>query len=339
MEVKLENIMYIFNKIGYKPKAQPTQKELSEAQNALKSLKMKMAAAPKKPAPKPQSNNNRFVPTFDIEEQMMNQGMGMNYGGQMGGYGGGYGGQMNNMYGGNTGNMRSVPQKAVNKPAAKKPVNNNFGGGFNNNFKGGYSGGGMMDNRPIGGGMDMGMNPEEGEPTSPCPHCGRSFVATALAKHTKICQKVFQKKRKAFNTQKQRMIDGEHASLMKQGQMMEKKNAKLNPKNKGGIPKWKLQSMEFRQICRGGEPPKIGKGGLSSKGGKGNIQQSYTPSVITDSFIPCKFCNRRYNDEADHKHLPGCERRYKEAQMINKLQKKPAGNSMNVKRGGVRGKK
>ena len=233
-----------------------------------------MAAAPKKPAPKPQSNNNRFVPTFDIEEQMMNQGMGMNYGGQMGGYGGGYGGQMNNMYGGNTGNMRSVPQKAVNKPAAKKPVNNNFGGGFNNNFKGGYSGGGMMDNRPIGGGMDMGMNPEEGEPTSPCPHCGRSFVATALAKHTKICQKVFQKKRKAFNTQKQRMIDGEHASLMKQGQMMEKKNAKLNPKNKGGIPKWKLQSMEFRQICRGGEPPKIGKGGISSKGGKGNIQQS-----------------------------------------------------------------
>ena len=36
---------------------------------------MKMAAAPKKAAPKPQSNNNRFVPTFDIEEQMMNQGM------------------------------------------------------------------------------------------------------------------------------------------------------------------------------------------------------------------------------------------------------------------------
>ena len=92
-------------------------------------------------------------------------GMGMNYGGQMGGYGGGYGGQMNNMYGGNTGNMRSVPQKSVNKPAPKKPVNNNYGGGFNNNFKGGYSGGGMMDNRPIGGGMDMGMNPEEGEPT------------------------------------------------------------------------------------------------------------------------------------------------------------------------------
>ncbi len=319
------------HKIGYKPKPQPTQKELTEAQNALKSLKMKMAAAPKKPAPKPQSNNNRFVPTFDIEEQMMNQGMGMNN--KIGGYG--FNNNMNNNMVSNTGGMRNAPMKNANKPAPKKQNNYSFGRAqYNNNFQGG-----MMDNRPIGGGMDMGMNPEEGEPTSPCPHCGRSFVATALAKHTKICQKVFQKKRKAFNTQKQRMVDGEQASLMKQGQMMEKKMEKMNPKNKGGIPKWKLQSMEFRQICRGGAPPKIGKGGLSSKGGKANMQQSYTPSVITDSFIPCKFCNRRYNDEAYHKHLPGCERRYKEAQMRNKLQKKPAGNSMNVKRGGVRGKK
>ena len=302
---------------------------------------MKMANAPKRPAPKPQMNNNRFVPTFDIEEQMMNQGMGGNMGM---GYGGGNMGHNMNYGGGNyntAGNLRSVPQKSQNKPVAKKQQN--FGGGFNNNFKGGF-GGGMMDNRPIGGGMDIGMMPEEGEPTSPCPHCGRKFVANALAKHTKICQKVFQKKRKAFNTQKQRIIDGEHASLMRQGQMMEKKMAKSNQNNnKGGIPKWKLQSMEFRQICRGGfgGPVQIGK---SSKGGvkgksTGMQQQSYTPSVITDSFIPCKFCNRRYNDEAYHKHLPGCERRYKEAQMRNKLQRKPQGNSMNVKRGGVRGKK
>ena len=314
---------------------------------------MKMANAPKRPAPKPQGNNNRFVPTFDIDEQMMNQGG--NFG--MGGYGNnmGYGG--NNMGYGNpnigktgnyntAGNLRSVPQKSQNKPVAKKQQN--FGGNFNNNFKQNNFGGGMMDNRPIGGGMDIGMMPEEGEPTSPCPHCGRKFVANALAKHTKICQKVFQKKRKAFNTQKQRIIDGEHASLMRQGQMMEKKMAKSNQNNnKGGIPKWKLQSMEFRQICRGGfgGPVQIGKGGKGS--GKGGLkgkgvgmqQQSYTPSVITDSFIPCKFCNRRYNDEAYHKHLPGCERRYKEAQMRNKLQKKPQGNSMNVKRGGVRGKK
>ena len=299
---------------------------------------MKMANAPKRPAPKPQLNNNRFVPTFDIEEQMMNQGMG-------GGYGMSYGGNMgmgnkgNFNTGGNLGGNHNIQHKTQSKPVAKKPQN--FNSGFNNNFRGGF-GGGMMDNRPIGGGMDMGMNPEEGEPTSPCPHCGRKFVATALAKHTKICQKVFQKKRKAFNTQKQRIIDGEHASLMRQGQMMEKKMAKSNQHNKGGIPKWKLQSMEFRQICRGGfgGPVQIGKsskGGVKGKSSAG-MQQSYTPSVITDSFIPCKFCNRRYNEEAYHKHLPGCERRYKEAQMRNKLQRKPQGNSMNVKRGGVRGK-
>ena len=146
------------------------------------------------------------------------------------------------------------------------------------------------------------------------------------------------------------MVDGEQMSLMKMGQKEMARNTKLknNQMGKGGIPKWKLQSMEFRQICRGGfggqdprarrataeeaAPVKIGgggkKGGVGKSGGKiGGNMPAYTPSVINDGFIPCKFCNRRYNDEAYHKHLAGCERRYKEAQMRMKLQKKPVGKA------------
>ena len=50
----------------------------------------------------------------------------------------------------------------------------------------------------------------------------------------------------------------------------------------------------------------------------------YKPSVVNDDYTLCKFCNRRYNDEAYNKHLPGCERRFKEAQLKakNKNQKK-----------------
>ena len=40
----------------------------------------------------------------------------------------------------------------------------------------------------------------------------------------KICEKVFLKKRKAFNTQKQCVNDPEQASLMKQGAIEEKRN-------------------------------------------------------------------------------------------------------------------
>ena len=58
--------------------------------------------------------------------------------------------------------------------------------------------------------MMINENTGQDEPIYPCPDCGRTFNAQALAKHKKICKKVFQKKIKAFNMQKHPMIDGEH---------------------------------------------------------------------------------------------------------------------------------
>ena len=52
---------------------------------------------------------------------------------------------------------------------------------------------------------------------------------------------------------------------------------------------------------------------------------SYTPGVIVDDCTLCMFCNGRYNDEAYNKHLNGCKRRWKEAQMKNKIMQKPQG--------------
>ena len=207
--------------------------------------------------------------------------------------------------------------------------NNNNNQNFQYNLKGEYE-----DNRPIhDGGAIQGDNPEKGEQTFPCPHCGRSFVQRILNKHEKICQKVFQNKRKTFNTQKQRMNDIEQISLMKQGKLEEKRNPMLNNKYKSNVPKWKLQSEEFRKIARGD----FG-GNNKGKGGKGN-NIGYTPSVITDSYIPCKFCNRKYNEEAYNKHLAGCERRFKDAQLKNKFSKKGTSNNNLNRIGGYNNKK
>ena len=38
-----------------------------------------------------------------------------------------------------------------------------------------------------------------------CPTCGRKFNPTAYEKHVKICEKVFMKKRKAFNASAKRV--------------------------------------------------------------------------------------------------------------------------------------
>lgn len=283
-------------------------------------------------------------------------------------------GPMNPNFGGGNLNGPGMKQSDTRYNAGPRaaPRRGGYGGnkmgGMNYGNMGGMGGyGGGIDNRPIGGGMTE-MDIDGGsEPTYPCPSCGRSFNSQALQKHQKICQKVFKKKRKAFNTANQRIAEPEQLSLMRQGQMEMKKNPKLNNKKKGEIPKWKLQSMQFRSMCNpnaanrirkelgipaGPMPGKAGMGmgrinnkapvkgskfgGASSNmgGGYGNMggmggMDMYGGgfSDAANDFTFCKFCGRSYNDEAYNKHLNGCKRRYEEAQIRNKINKKPTGKS------------
>lgn len=48
------------------------------------------------------------------------------------------------------------------------------------------------------------------------------------------------------------------------------------------------------------------------------FKPQYQPSPIDDDLTFCKFCSRRYNEDAYKKHAPGCERRFKEKEMKNK---------------------
>jgi hypothetical protein len=56
-------------------------------------------------------------------------------------------------------------------------------------------------------------------PVAPCPSCGRTFNATALAKHARVCEKVFMRKRREFNTVQARLGGTEAAKFFdaKQG--------------------------------------------------------------------------------------------------------------------------
>ena len=329
-----------------------------EAEAALRSLKQKIANAPKNPI---KQNTQKSTGLYQNKTNLNNNGndFNINFNNSNNTY--------NNPINKKPGTKASTNRKPIsnnkNNILKSGPKTNNKLGG--SNF-GGY-GGGYEDNRPLGGGLTADQMENIDEVTTPCPHCGRKFNEISYPKHVKNCQKVFQKKRKAFNTQKQRFVDSEQASLMKMGALQEKKNPKLN-KQKGGIPKWKLQSMEFRSICNPGKANKIrkemgfgnmninmGKGmnmgmgnNMNIKGGK-NISKStkpggygsmggggfgsgyggmdmgggYFPSATPLDYQHCQYCNRNYNEEAYNKHLNGCKRRYEEAQMRNKFAKKP----------------
>ena len=51
--------------------------------------------------------------------------------------------------------------------------------------------------------------------------CGRKFNPDSIVKHEAICKKVFQKKRKEFNSQQHRIVTKNQKQLMKKGEIVE----------------------------------------------------------------------------------------------------------------------
>ena len=166
-----------------------TAQERMEAEEALRSLKQKMASAPKKPV-----KQNMHKPTFNQNKINKNINYGMDFDMDNDNYNFGGGSNYNN----------PMPKKSNPKTTiGKKPMMNNNNklraGGMkmHSQFGGGF-GGGFSDNRPIGGGLTAEQMPNENEIITPCPHCGRKFNEISFPKHVKNCQKVFQKKKKSI---------------------------------------------------------------------------------------------------------------------------------------------
>lgn len=67
--------------------------------------------------------------------------------------------------------------------------------------------------------------------------CGRKFNPDSISKHENICRKVFQKKRKAFNAQEQRIVANEQKKLIKRGEAVDRKLEEMKAREK--VPKWK----------------------------------------------------------------------------------------------------
>jgi hypothetical protein len=74
--------------------------------------------------------------------------------------------------------------------------------------------------------------------------CGRKFNPDSIAKHENVCRQVFQKKRKEFNAQDQRLVANEQKKLMKRGEVIDKKLEEKKAKEK--VPKWKAESLALR---------------------------------------------------------------------------------------------
>lgn len=55
--------------------------------------------------------------------------------------------------------------------------------------------------------------------------------------------------------------------------------------------------------------------GPSSGGGASNFNPSYGVSEPVDDRIECQWCGRKFNETAGNRHIPVCEKKYKENMM------------------------
>lgn len=132
-----------------------------------------------------------------------------------------------------------------------------------------------------------------------CPEgCGRSFREDVLQKHVKVCKKVFQSKRKQFDSAAARKTEEqlqlETKPVKKTAPQPSKQGAK-KPQAVSGQPKWKAQSEAFRAGLR------------AARGEKLNHQEQAALNIQSQiDLIPCEHCGRKFNEKAAERHIPFC---------------------------------
>ncbi|RUS78915.1 hypothetical protein EGW08_013328, partial [Elysia chlorotica] len=128
----------------------------------------------------------------------------------------------------------------------------------------------------------------------PCSTCGRSFAPEVLKKHATICKKVAvtSQKRKAFDSSKQRVVEGE----LSYKQIRQAQKQVIPP------PKthWREQHADFINAIRSA------KGVQKAIDSGGPLPPPPPPSINPD-YIQCPYCSRRFNQKASERHISFCK--------------------------------
>ncbi|XP_062833920.1 zinc finger C2HC domain-containing protein 1B isoform X3 [Anolis carolinensis] len=123
-----------------------------------------------------------------------------------------------------------------------------------------------------------------------CETCGRHFTQDALARHAPICKKVFNKKRKPFNSLKQRLQGTEIPTVKKQP-------IKRQPEKKSN---WRQQHEDFITTIRAAKLATIAMK-------EGRPLPPPPPPTINPDYIQCPYCMRRFNEAAAERHINFCK--------------------------------
>merc|ERR1711964_675688 len=132
---------------------------------------------------------------------------------------------------------------------------------------------------------------------------GRQFTQEALAKHAKVCKKVFVEKRKAFNSIAAWLDGFEDAQeLISKARREEMKRERGIKEVKKGTKSWRLKSEQFRNaisVARdtdGADPDAAAR--LAAL------------EAQDESKVVCPHCGRRFNEDSGKRHIAICQKTF-----------------------------
>ena len=151
--------------------------------------------------------------------------------------------------------------------------------------------------------------------------CGRSFTATALKKHAKICAKVFLNKRKKFDTTKVRIEGIRDENAMPGYKPKAPPKSAPQPKVEAKkLPKWKLESLQLRTQLRGARnfdnPSQVSQKDREMEG---------LLAMQQDTRKRCPHCGRGFEEKVLERHQPFCQSKAKANSMKDQKQKPARG--------------
>nr|XP_020828155.1 zinc finger C2HC domain-containing protein 1B isoform X2 [Phascolarctos cinereus] len=124
-----------------------------------------------------------------------------------------------------------------------------------------------------------------------CDVCGRSFAPDVLERHGPICERLFNKKRKPFNSLKQRLQGTDILTVRRSPP------AKMPPVKKSN---WRQQHEDFINAIRSAKQCT-----LAIK--EGRPLPPPPPPTINPDYIQCPDCMRRFNETAAARHINFCK--------------------------------
>ncbi|XP_037549742.1 zinc finger C2HC domain-containing protein 1A [Nematolebias whitei] len=160
------------------------------------------------------------------------------------------------------------------------------------------------------------------EDLSQCNTCKRWFFPKVLEKHSKICQKSTVKRRKVFDSSRQR-AEGTDISTLKPIKPKSQSSAaseKAEPPKKSS--NWRKKHEDFIATIRAAKV-------LTQVIKEGGPLPPPPPPTYDPDYIQCPYCQRRFNESAADRHIKFCQEQTARMPNKNKLgnAKRPPGRA------------